>query len=157
MGPNQVSSSQQFDFIQSCLIARRRHRELNNVIIDLLYEVANMGRSKRKMDRQNDNSQLVELFSIILPKYFDDRTIHEYFELMHDLLESHHFQIEKERIDKQHLLFKIIDKCLFHLSIINEVQDPRNPQQKEDIEKLQKSVNTRQSCMSLLCSIWSNN
>ena len=99
----------------------------------------------------------MELFSIILPKYFDDSTIHEYFELMHDLLESHHFQIEKERIDKQHLLFKIIDKCLFHLSIINEVQDPRNPQQPEDIEKLQKSVNTRQSCMSLLCSIWSNN
>ena len=51
MGPNKVSSSQQYDFIQSCLIARQRHSELNNVIIDLLYEVANMGRSKRKMDR----------------------------------------------------------------------------------------------------------
>ena len=58
------------DFIQSCLLARKNHQELNNVVIGLFIEVANMGRSKRKWERQNDNSQLVELFAVILPQYF---------------------------------------------------------------------------------------
>lgn len=55
-GANKTAASQNIDFIQSCLIARKNHQELNNVIIDLFYEVANMGRSKRKLDRQSDNS-----------------------------------------------------------------------------------------------------
>lgn len=44
------------DFIHSCLLARENHKDLNNVVIGLFYEVANMGRSKRKWQRQNDNS-----------------------------------------------------------------------------------------------------
>ena len=44
------------DFIYSCLIAKKNHSELNNVVIGLFYEVANMGRSKRKWERQHDNS-----------------------------------------------------------------------------------------------------
>jgi len=154
-GPNHKNG--QVDFIRSCLIARKNHKELNNVIIDLLYEVANMGRSKRKVDRQHDNSQLVELFAIILPEYYTEDTAYHYFHLIHDLIESHHFQIEKERIDKQHLQFTIIDKCLFHLSIINKVQDPRHPQTQEDVDKLQKSIEIRQSCMILISTIWVNN
>ena len=102
-------------------------------MIGLFIEVANMGRSKRKWERQNDNSQLVELFAIILPQYFLDSKEHEYFDLMHDILESHHFQFEKERIDKQHLLFKMVDKCLYYLSLI---ADP-------EFMQLENSVNTR--------------
>jgi len=119
--------------------------------------VANMGRSKRKRERQNDNSQLVELFAIILPKYFEDDQQSEYFDLMHDIIESHHFQFEKERIDKQHLLFKMVDKCLYHLSTINDIYDSPSHRGAVDTRSLSYSVNIRQSCMSLICSIWSNN
>lgn len=114
---------QTVDFIKLCLIAREKHSELAHEIINLFYEVANIGRSKRKWERQNDNSQLVELFSVILPQYFTAQTMHHYFDLIHDIILSHHFQIEKDRIDKQHLLFKTVDSCLHKLSIINEAKD----------------------------------
>ena len=39
------------DFISNCFTAKNNHRELpHNVIIGLFYEVANMGRSKRKQE-----------------------------------------------------------------------------------------------------------
>lgn len=103
-------------------MARANHSELGHEIIGLFYEVANIGRSKRKWERQNDASQLVELFYVILPQYFTSESRHSYFDLMNDILESHHFQIEKDRIDKQHLLFKLVDTCLHTLSVINEAR-----------------------------------
>ena len=81
-------------------MARTNHSELSKEIIGLFYEVAYIGRSKRKWERQSDSSQLVELFYVILPQYYNDANRHEYFDLMDDILESHHFQIEKKRIDK---------------------------------------------------------
>ena len=88
---NKHPSKSQSAFIESCLVARKRHQELNNVIIGLFYEVANMGRRK-------DNSYLIEIFYVLLPQYFFHE--YEYLELMDDLLDSHHFQCEKERSDK---------------------------------------------------------
>jgi hypothetical protein len=35
------------DFIASCLMARQNHPDLNKIIIDLFYEVANIGRSRQ--------------------------------------------------------------------------------------------------------------
>ena len=99
-GVHRSNIGENVDFILSCLTAKQNHSELNNVVIGLFYEVANMGRSKRKWERQHDNSQLVELFASILPHYFEEGKQYEYFDLMHDILESHHFQFEKERIDK---------------------------------------------------------
>ena len=56
-GPSSnFSGTENVDFIYSCLLAKKNHPELNNVVIGLFYEVANMGRSKRKWERQNDNS-----------------------------------------------------------------------------------------------------
>jgi len=103
------------DFIASCLMARQNHPDLNKIIIDLLYEVANIGRSRQKRASQ-EQSYLVDLFSRILPCYFSPLNYHEYFELMDELIGSHHFQFEKDRPDKQHLLYDIIDSCLHQLS-----------------------------------------
>ena len=69
-------------------------------MIGLFYEVANMGRSKRNCELQNDNSQLVDLFANVLPNYFEGDNLPKYFDLLNDVVESHHFQFEKERIDK---------------------------------------------------------
>jgi len=49
--PKDQNCSQNVDFIQSCLLARENHQELNNVIIGLFIEIANMGRSKRRNER----------------------------------------------------------------------------------------------------------
>lgn len=46
---------------------------------------------------------------MILPEYFTHENQFKYFDMMQDILNSHNFQFEKERIDKQHLLFKIVD------------------------------------------------
>ena len=135
---NSSDLSANFDFISSCFQALKNHTELHNVITGLFYEVANMGRSKRKWERQQDSSKLVELFSMILPIYFPEQREYEYFDLMHDILNSHNFQFEKERIDKQHLLFKMVDKCLYHLSVINNFSG----NQTEQI-KLYNSANLR--------------
>ena len=88
---NKKQNIGQSAFIESCLVSRMNHQELNKGIIGLFYEVANMGRRK-------DNSYLIEIFYIILPLYFYHE--YEYLELMDDLLVSHHFQFEKERSDK---------------------------------------------------------
>lgn len=84
------------------------------------------------MGRRKDNSYLMEIFYYILPQYFFHE--YEYLELMNDILESHHFQFEKERTDKQHLIYKMIDRCLS--SSENDCQV---------------------SIMSILCSLWKNN
>ena len=111
------------DFISSCLIARQNHPELESVVNTLFYEVANMGRSKRKSEQRRDNSIIVELFIIVLPQYFEKDRKHVYLDLMYDILESQNFQYEMDRIDKQHLLFKMVDMCMSHMSIINSLAE----------------------------------
>ena len=103
------------NFVASCLTARQSHRELNTVITGLFYEVANIGRNRQM--RAQDSSNLVELFSRILPRYFSALNFHEYYELVGDLISSHHYQFEKDRLDKQHLLFDMTDACLNSLSL----------------------------------------
>ena len=78
-----------------------------------------------------------------MPYYFDEDKQNEYYDFMHDILESHHFQFEKERIDKQHLLFKMVDKCLYNLSLINNIDHPKKPLTFEMQNQLQNSVNIR--------------
>ena len=51
----------------------------------------------------------------------------------------------------------MVDKCLYHLSIINNILDPRSQKNYAELMKLRGSVNVRQSCMSLICQIWNNN
>ena len=86
------------NFIECCLIARKNHIELNDLIIGLLFQVADLGRSRM----QNKPSNLVELIFNILPHCFENLGFnnYEYVELIDDILESHHFHFEKERIDK---------------------------------------------------------
>ena len=57
-GPSDENDNkgQALDFIKLCLVARSNHSELEHEIIGLFYEVANIGRSKRKWERQNDAS-----------------------------------------------------------------------------------------------------
>ena len=127
------------DFINSCLTARKSHLDLNNVIVGLFCEVSNLGRSKRIWEPSKESSQLVELFYNILPQYFSDQNKHEYYELMDEVLEMDHFQFQKERVDKQLLLYLMIDSCFLELS------------------SSQTSTSSLQLCMSILCQIWQSN
>ena len=62
------------------------------VIIGLFYDIANLGRSKRERS--------YELFLEILPQYYQKHEMHLYYELMDEILDSHHLKFEKDRIDK---------------------------------------------------------
>ena len=98
------------DFISSCLIARKNHQELSSVILKLFYEVANIGRQRWKVSDINQ-SKLVELFADQLPQYFNIDS--EYFEMISEVMDMHHLHTENDRVDKQHMLLRIVDACLF--------------------------------------------
>ena len=61
-----IDKEAQTDFISRCLYSRRMHESVNSPIMNLFFEVANLGRLKKNM--QNQNSLILhELFSTIIP------------------------------------------------------------------------------------------
>lgn len=64
-----------------------------------------MGRSKRNVLRSKENLILYDLFMTIIPRYFRKSEEHKYLELIEETLASHLFQFEKDRVDKQYLIF----------------------------------------------------
>lgn len=102
---------QRNDFISRCLISRRNHQSVNRAIVNLFIEVANLERSQRNISRSKESLILYEFFSVILPLYFRNDEEYLYLELIEDTLASNLFQLEKERNDKQFLLYKSVDKC----------------------------------------------
>lgn len=140
-------------FIYRCLVSRRNHPEVNHPIIKLFCEVANLGRLKRRhVERSKESLLLFELFQIVLPKYYKQGERHLYLELIEDTLSSHLFQFEKERADKQFLLFKSVDNCFCYLySFTANSKDPQN-----DCHSTLQTKAYQQN-LSILCSIWQNN
>lgn len=110
----------QADFISRCLYSRREHQSVNSPIMNLFFEVANLGRLKKNQQKQSCLI-LHDLFLTIIPQYFTLDEEHSYLELIEDALSSHLFQYEKDRIDKQYLLFVQTDRCFQKmLGFINE-------------------------------------
>ena len=73
-------------------MSRRKHQIVNSPIINLFYEVANLGRLERNASAGlKENLILYELFMVIIPNYFSDEEEHVYLELVEDTLASHLF------------------------------------------------------------------
>ena len=112
--------------------------------------------------RSKESLILHELFCVIIPRYFSEGEEHLYLELMEDTLASHPFQVEKERIDKQYLLYKSIDKCFFCLmdfirrSKKSEAQRSQDKANKSDCFSAHRTSVFVQN-LNILTLIWQNN
>ena len=85
-----ITSETNGDFISCCLTARQQHSEVNSVIINLLCEIANIGKFRKK-----NEISFFKLFAELIPRYFSSEL--DYLNLMQDVLDTHFFTIEKER------------------------------------------------------------
>ena len=146
------------DFISRCLVSRQKHQIVNSPIINLFYEVANLGRLRRNILRPKENLILYDLFMIIVPRYFKSNEEHIYLELIEDTLASHLFQFEKDRVDKQYLLYQQIDKCFSYLLEFVQESKKVNSYNSHANGYLHKSKqNVYLQNINVLFSIWQNN
>lgn len=150
-----VNASDQTDFISRCLISRREHQTVNNPVINLFFEVANLGRLKMNLQRSRENTLILhELFSKIIPRYFTHDEEHLYLELLEDTLASHLFQYEKDRIDKQYLLFMSIDHCFSRILWYINMAKKRKAQ---SAARTDSETNAYIQNLNILLSMWQNN
>lgn len=80
----------QTDFISRCLQSRHDHESVNNPIMKLFFEVANLSRLKKSQQKQSCLI-LHDLLSTIIPQYFRKDEEHNYLELIEDTISSHLF------------------------------------------------------------------
>jgi len=75
------------DFISCCIRVRKTYPEMSSQITNLMIEVTQMGKNMRA-DHFQFSQLMVDLFTIILPYYYDATEQHEYFEFLQDVLFS---------------------------------------------------------------------
>lgn len=102
-----------YDPFKCLLDCKEKHPNLSGVIIGVIFQVCAMTRSVRK--NEQEPSFLVEIMTNKLRDYFPDNLKHQYFNLIQEILENHLTQIEKDKVDKMNLKFKIMDICVTNL------------------------------------------